>query len=150
MALLQSDMIGCCVICLMGCAYHSQKYFTKLEVCSCSSHYASHSAAHIARHRMFSSSKQQLLQLTSKGPVFVLARTTSPSCAEALPQVLGHWFCSRNFQLSSEITSGSDCKITSRGLNLDSNLNSAAWLTGCKGFISSEVPKSTVWCLNSF
>ena len=34
-----------------------------------------------------------------------------------------------------------DCQMTGRGSNLDSNLNSAAWSTGCKGFICSEAPK---------
>ena len=46
-----------------------------------------------------------------------------------------------------------------KGLNLDSNLksgqadsklNSAAWSTSCKWFISSEIPEYTVWSLNSF
>ena len=30
-----------------------------------------------------------------------------------------------------------DCQMTCRGLNLDSNLNCAAWPTSCKGFIAS-------------
>ena len=42
------------------------------------------------------------------------------------------------------------CQMTGRGSNLGSNLNSAAWSTGCKGFICSEAQKSTVWGLNSF
>ena len=32
-----------------------------------------------------------------------------------------------------------DCQMTGRGLNLDSNLNCAAWPTSCKGFIASEI-----------
>ena len=37
-----------------------------------------------------------------------------------------------NLRLSSGITLGSDCQMTCKGLNLDSNLNSAAWPT-CNG-----------------
>ena len=47
----------------------------------------------------------------------------------------------------------SDSKMTSRGLNLDSNLNSATSPTGCKqckGFICSQIPEYYVWSLNSF
>ena len=33
----------------------------------------------------------------------------------------------------------SDCKMTCRGSNLDSNLNSVAWPTSWKGFIASEI-----------
>ena len=40
---------------------------------------------------------------TRKCPVFVLARRTSPSCAGARPQELGHWFCSKNLWLSGGI-----------------------------------------------
>ena len=36
-------------------------------------------------------------------PSFVLAPPTHPSCAGALPQELGHWFCSQNLRLSSGI-----------------------------------------------
>ena len=32
-----------------------------------------------------------------------------------------------------------NCHMTGRGSNLDSNLNSAAWPTSCKGFIASEI-----------
>ena len=32
-----------------------------------------------------------------------------------------------------------DCQMTGRGSNLDSNLNSAAWPTSCKGFIASKI-----------
>ena len=32
-----------------------------------------------------------------------------------------------------------DCQMTCRGSNLDSNLNSAAWPTSCKGFIAYEI-----------
>ena len=60
----------------------------------------------------------------------------------------GHWFCRQNLQLSSGIAFGSDCQMIGRGSNLDSNLNSAAWPTGCRGFTCSEIPKPTVW--NSF
>ena len=35
-------------------------------------------------------------------------------------------------RLSSGIAFGSDCQMTRRGLNLDSNLNSAAWPMGCR------------------
>ena len=80
----------------------------------------------------------------------MLARSICPSCARVLPQELSHSFCSQNLQLSSGIAFGSDCQMASRGLNLDSNLKSAAWPKGCKGFICSKVPKSTVWSLNSF
>ena len=58
-------------------------------------------------------------------PVFVHASLTSPSCAGALPQELGIWFCSQNLRLSSGIAFGSNCQMIGRGLNLDSNLNSA-------------------------
>ena len=63
---------------------------------------------------------QQRLPPTWKRPVFVLARQTSPSIAGTLPTPLGHGFCSKNLRLSSRITLGSDCQMTSRGLNLDS------------------------------
>ena len=45
--------------------------------------------------------------------------------AGALPQELGHWFCSQKIWLSFEILFGCDCQMTYRGSNLDSNLNSA-------------------------
>ena len=63
---------------------------------------------------------------------FVLASPTSPSYAGALPQELGHLFCSRNLRLSSGImiAFGSDCQMTGRGHYFDSNLNSAAWPMG--------------------
>ena len=92
----------------------------------------------------------QRLPPTRKRPEFTIARPTRASCAGALPQELGHWFCPLNFRLFSGIAFGSDCQVTCRGSNLDSNLKLAAWPTGCRGFISSEVPKSTVWSLNSF
>ena len=66
---------------------------------------------------------------------------TRPSCSGAQPQELVHWFSSQNLRLSSGIAFGSDFQMTGRGSNLDSNLNSAAWPTGCKGFICSEVQK---------
>ena len=46
-----------------------------------------------------------------------------------------------NLQLSSEIDFGRDCQMTSSSLNLDLNLNSAAWQTSCKGFICSKIPE---------
>ena len=55
---------------------------------------------------------QQWLQPIRESLVFVLARSTRPSCAGV-----------------------------GRGLNLDSNLNSAAWPMGWRGFICSETPK---------
>ena len=57
---------------------------------------------------------QQRLPQTQKRPVFVLARPTRPTCAGALPQVLGHWFCSQ-ILLSSRIAFGSDCQMTGTG-----------------------------------
>ena len=39
------------------------------------------------------------------------------------PQELGHWFCSQNLRLSSGIAFESDCQMTGRGSNLDSNSN---------------------------
>ena len=36
---------------------------------------------------------------------------------------------------------GSDCHMTFRGSNLDSNLNSAAWPIDCRGFICSKTPQ---------
>ena len=67
----------------------------------------------------------------------MLAHPTHPSCAWALPQELSHssWFCIQNLWLSSGIALGSDCQMTGRG----SNLSSAAWPIGCKGFICSEI-----------
>ena len=88
----------------------------------------------------FSEVSQQPLLPTRKGSAFVFACQSRPSCARALPQELGHCFCSQNLWLSSGMAFGSDCQMTDRGLNLDSNLNSAALLTSCKGFICSEVP----------
>ena len=67
-------------------------------------------------------------------PVFVLARPTRPSCAGARPQELNHWICSQILRLSPGIAFGSECQMC-RGSNLDSNLNSSAWPTGCKGFL---------------
>ena len=54
----------------------------------------------------------QLLLLTRKCPVFVLASLTHPNCAGALPHKLGHWFCSQNLWLSSGKTFGSECQKT--------------------------------------
>ena len=46
-----------------------------------------------------------------------------------------------NLPLSSGIAFGRNCQMNCRGSNLNWNLNSAAWPTGCKGFICSKVPK---------
>ena len=51
----------------------------------------------------------------------------SLNCTGALHQELSHWFCSPSLWLSSGIAFRSDCQVTGRGQNLDSNLNSAAW-----------------------
>ena len=65
--------------------------------------------------------------------MFVFTSPTCPCCASALPQELSHGFCNQTLQLSSRIAYGSDCQMTCRGLNLDSNLNSAAWPTVTNG-----------------
>ena len=78
----------------------------------------------------------------------MLARLTRPNCARARPQELGHWFCSQNSRMSLGIAFGSDCQIIGRGSNLDSNVNSAAWPMGCRGFICSETPEhSSINCV---
>ena len=46
-----------------------------------------------------------------------------------------------NLRLSSRIAFWSDCQMTGKGLNLNSNWNSATWPTGCNGFVCSEIPK---------
>ena len=97
--------------------------------------------AHFSKASLSQRRSQQRLQKTWQRTVFDLARPTRPSCAAALPKELGHWFCSQNLLLSSGIAFRSDCQMTGRGSNLDSNLNSAAWPTGCKGLICSKVPK---------
>ena len=51
-------------------------------------------------------------------PVFMLVR--------AVPKMFSIDFCSQNLQLSFEIAVESNRQMTSRGLNLDSNLNSAS------------------------
>ena len=74
----------------------------------------------------------------------VQGRPTHLSCAGAWPQELGHWLCSQILRLSSWTVLGSDWQTTAlvgRGLNLDSNLNSAVWPMGCRGFICFETPK---------
>ena len=58
---------------------------------------------------------------------------------KARPQELGNWISRQNLRLSSGIAFGSDCQMTCRGSNLDSNLNSAAWPMG---FICSKVFRS--------
>ena len=77
--------------------------------------------------------------LLCTGPVFVLARQLCTSAApKAQPLILQSnplmvfWNSFRDWL---------DCQMTGRGLNLDSNLNSAAWPTGSKGFICSEIPE---------
>ena len=62
------------------------------------------------------------VQQAWKLSVFLPACPTSPSCARAWLQGLGHWFCRQNLQLFSGIASGSNCWMTGRGLNLGSNL----------------------------
>ena len=57
---------------------------------------------------------QQRLLPAQKRPVWVLARSTRPSCAGALPQELGYWFCSQNLRYCSGIAFGSDCQMTGR------------------------------------
>ena len=47
------------------------------------------------------------------------------------PKSLAIDFCSQNLLLSSGIAFRSDCQMTGRGSNLDSNLNSAFWPTSC-------------------
>ena len=70
--------------------------------------------------------KRLLLEWRSRKRVFLLARPACLSCAKALPKELGHCYCSQNLRLSSGLTFDSDCQVSSIGLNLDSNLNSAA------------------------
>ena len=55
--------------------------------------------------------------------MLVLACPTRLSCAGAQPQEPGYRLCSQNLRLSSRIFFGSDCQLTGRGSNLDSNLN---------------------------
>ena len=61
----------------------------------------------------------------------------SQSCAWALPQELGHWFCSQYSWLLWGTVYRSYCQITGSSSNLDSNLNFAAWPTSCEGFVLS-------------
>ena len=49
------------------------------------------------------------------------------------------WFCPLNLRLPSGTAFESDCQMTGRGSNLDSNVKSASWPTSCKGFIASEI-----------
>ena len=85
---------------------------------------------------------------------FVPARPTSPSCAGARPQELGHWFCSQNLRLSSETLAafGSDCQMTGRGSNLDSNSSSAADQRVVKTLSASKSQNNLcgVWILLRF
>ena len=52
-------------------------------------------------------------------------------CWSAAPRALHLIFC-QNLPLSFGIAFGSDCQMTSRGSNFDSNMNFAAWPTDCK------------------
>ena len=47
----------------------------------------------------------------------------------------------KNLLLSSGIALGSDCQITDKSLNLDSNLIPDTWPKSCKGLICSKIPK---------
>ena len=79
----------------------------------------------------------------------VVAPFPQVSCAGALPQELGHWFCSQNLRLSSGIAFGSDYQMTCRGSNFDSNLNFAAWPLGLE-VLSALKPQNNpcgVWIL---
>ena len=71
------------------------------------------------------------------------------SCAGLLPQKLCHWIFSQSLWLSSWIAFWSDCHMTGRGLNLDSNMNFASWPMGCKGLsaLNSHNKLSGVWIL---
>ena len=74
---------------------------------------------------------QQLLHPTQKLPLLCLA----VRCAGALPREFRHWLSSQNLLLSSGIAFGSDFQMTSKGWNLNLNLNSASWLswpTSCR------------------
>ena len=76
---------------------------------------------------------------------------TSPSCqcAGALPKELSTWFCSQNLWFSSGIAYWSDCQMTGRGLNLDSNLNSTTWLQVVKVLFALKAQNQLygVWIL---
>ena len=61
------------------------------------------------------------------GPHWGAFHPYPPDWSWVLPQKLSHWFCRQNILFSSGIAFGSNCQISSRGLNLDSNLNSASW-----------------------
>ena len=58
-------------------------------------------------------------------------------------QKLCCWFCRNQFWLSSGIVFTDNFQISGRGLNLDSNLNSAAWANDlCALIFESEIPKN--------
>ena len=90
-------------------------------------------------YREHSNIKIESVSATCKHLVFVLASQTRASRAGEWSQELG----STQLILPSKtsITFWNslrrDCKMTSRGSNLDSNLNCAAWPMSCKGFIAS-------------
>ena len=79
------------------------------------------------------------------------------SCLPVWPAQLGPKLCrsaaletlllipQSNLPLFSRIAFRIDCHMTSRGLSLDSNLNSAAWQTSCKDFSALKSLIKTVW-----
>ena len=132
--------------------FHLKFHFTwKKKVTCCGLKFTNHLSQYSKSGRMFSSSKpvEASSDCSRLGNVLCLCLPARP--AQAVP-VLCHWFCRQNLRLSSGKACRNDCKMTGRGSNLDSNLNSesAAWPTGCRCFICSKVPNSTVWSLNSF
>ena len=168
---------GCCSA-TTSCQFHKNVYFTwkkrdlSLPYIKLSYFLTQELCQYSKSGGMFSSSKPvmasshcSLLGMASrdcsllgnwsqKHSVFVLACPTLPSCAWALPQELGPWFCSQNLWFSSGKAFWSDCQMTGRGSNLDStwNLNSCTWPRDCRGFfqVCSETPEWSVSSLNSF
>ena len=71
----------------------------------------------------------QRLPPTLKRPVFTRSSDPPKLCRSAAPRARQswHWFCSQNLRLSSGTEFGSNCQMSDRGSNLNSNLNSAAW-----------------------
>ena len=86
---------------------------------------------------------QQLLTLTQKRSEFEQKMCLPVQPVKALLEgcLFRHWFCSQNLQLSSGIACRRHWQMIGWGLNLDSNLNSAACPTICNGSICSEVPE---------
>ena len=67
---------------------------------------------------MFSSSEPVTASTTAadlETPCVCALPSDPPNCAGALPQELGHWFCSQILRLSSLIVFRSDCQITGTG-----------------------------------